>query len=244
MQPVELRSNGYITYLGSGTEPHGGGLEDTTDPVPSPRSTLGAPTPVRVAQGRDAGVGRFAYGVAMGTEGVGMTDREKEILEGASVPSDRTTGGAMRKSLACMAAVAVLTILVGASPASADQLYHSGHIAFAAMGGAPLRSGFVENIHPNGPNVFAHEQYVVNGAEPNTTYQVWLTVYDPTCSASLFAMQTATITTNEAGNGTAFHVFTPADATGLHGLTIGGIWTLTTGGAPEYATGCSIVHLD
>ena len=49
---------------------------------------------------------------------------------------------------------------------------------------APLRSMFVENIHANGPNVFAHEQYVVNGAEPNTTYDVVLTISigDPTCT--------------------------------------------------------------
>jgi len=149
----------------------------------------------------------------------------------------------MRKA-AWVAAVAALAILLGAGPASADQLYHSSHYAFAPTDGAPLRDGFVENIHPNGPNVFAHEQYIVNGALPNTTFEVWLTVTDATCSTVLFAMQTATITTNAAGNGAALHVFTPADATGLHGLTIGGTWTLTTGGAPEYATDCAVVQLD
>ena len=150
----------------------------------------------------------------------------------------------MKKSLVCLAAVAALTVLAGTAPASADQLYHSGHYAFAPVDGAPLRSGFVENIHPNGPIVFAHEQYVVNGAEPNTTYQVWLAVFDPTCSTPIFTAETATITTNAAGNGTALHVFTPADAAGLNGLTIGGTWTLTTGGAPEYATACATIQLD
>jgi hypothetical protein len=149
----------------------------------------------------------------------------------------------MRKTLSVTVAVA-LAILLGVGPASADQLYHSGHYAFAPTDGAPLRSGFVENIHPNGPNVFAHEQYVVNGAAPNTTYQVWLTATDPSCSTVMFSMQTATITTNAAGNGTALHVFTPTDATGLHGLTIGVTWTLTTGGAPDYTTTCAVVQLD
>lgn len=149
----------------------------------------------------------------------------------------------MRKTLSVTVAVA-LAMVLGMVPASADQLYHSGHYAFAPTNGAPLRSGFVENIHPNGPNVFAHEQYVVNGAAPNTTYQVWLTVRDATCTTELFAMQTATITTNAAGNGTAMHVFTPADATGLHGMTIGGTWTLTTGGAPDYSTSCAVIQLD
>jgi hypothetical protein len=140
--------------------------------------------------------------------------------------------------------MAAIAVVLGTGPASADQLYHSGHYAFAPTGGAPLRSGFVENIHPDGPNVFAHEQYVVNGALPNTTFQVWLTVSDATCSTVLFAMQTATITTNAAGSGSAFHVFTPADAAGLRGQTIGGTWALTTGGAPEYVTACSVVQLD
>ena len=149
----------------------------------------------------------------------------------------------MRKSLVAMVATA-LALLSGVGPASADQLYHSSHYAFAAVDGAPLRTGFVENIHPDGPTVFAHEQYVVNGALPNTTYQVWLTATDPTCSTVLFAMQTATITTNAAGNGTALHVFTPDDATGLHGLTIGATWTLTTGGPPAYSTQCAVVKLD
>jgi hypothetical protein len=102
----------------------------------------------------------------------------------------------------------------------------------------------VENIHPNGPNVFAHEQYVVNGALPNATFQVWLTVADATCSTVMFAMQTATLTTNAAGNGTALHFFTPADAAGLRGLTIGATWTLTTGGSPEYTSACEVVPLD
>ena len=135
-------------------------------------------------------------------------------------------------------------VVVSAGPASADQVYHSSHYTLTPTGGAPLRSGFVENIHPNGPNVFAHEQYVVNGALPNSTFQVWLTVRDATCSTVLFAMQTATLTTNAAGNGTALHVFTPADATGLHGLTIGGTWTLTTGGPPVYTSACEVIQLD
>jgi hypothetical protein len=42
---------------------------------------------------------------------------------------------------------------------------------------APLQSGFVVNIHPNGPVIFAHEIYQLNGAAPSTTYQVMLMVY-------------------------------------------------------------------
>ena len=104
----------------------------------------------------------------------------------------------------------------------------------------------MENIHANGPNVFAHEQYVVNGAEPDASYQVVLMVFpgDTTCASSPITIPTAVITTNVAGNGSAYHVFTPADAEGLHGLTVGGKWFLVRGGTPEYTTSCEVIHLD
>jgi hypothetical protein len=84
------------------------------------------------------------------------------------------------------------------------------------------------------------------GAEPNVTYDVVLTVSvgDPTCTHPSFAMTTATITTDAAGNGAADHLFTPADAAGLRGLLIGGMWQLVEGGTPVYATGCAAVQLD
>ena len=81
----------------------------------------------------------------------------------------------MRRSTLVLA-LGTVWIAALAVPAAADAVYHSSHIPFAPIGEAPLRSGFVENIHANGPNVFAHEQYVVNGAEPNTTYDVVLTI--------------------------------------------------------------------
>jgi hypothetical protein len=143
-------------------------------------------------------------------------------------------------------AFAALALIAGAVSARADAVYHSQHIALAPIGPVPLRSGYVENIHADGPNVFAHEQYVVNGAEPNTTYQVVLMVFpgDTTCSASPITIPTAMLTTNAAGNGNAYHVFTLADAEGLHGLTVGGKWFLMNGNTAEYATACSTIHLD
>jgi hypothetical protein len=143
-------------------------------------------------------------------------------------------------------ALAGIVVMAGAVSALADGVYHSQHIALSPIGSAPLRSGFVENIHANGPNVAAHEQYVVNGAEPNTTFQVVLMVFasNTTCSGSPLKIPTAVITTNGAGNGNAYHVFTPADADGLHGLTISGKWFLMNGATAEYTTACSVVHLD
>jgi hypothetical protein len=152
----------------------------------------------------------------------------------------------MHRRFASAVALAGLVIWLGGIPALADGVYHSEHYSFAAVGGAPLRSGFVENIHPNGPNVFAHEQYVVNGAQPNTSYQVVLTIFplDTTCSSSPIVITTATIRTNAAGNGVSSHVFTPTDAAGLRGLTVGGMWTLTVNGSSAYRTGCETVILD
>jgi hypothetical protein len=151
----------------------------------------------------------------------------------------------MRRVLMTSALIGI-AVMVAAVSARADAVYHSQHIALAPIGGAPLRSGFVENIHPNGPNVFAHEQYVVNGARPNTTYQVVLLVFplDTTCSTSPVTIPTSIITTNAAGNGSAYFVFTPADAAGLHGLTLGGKWLLMNGSVVEYTTSCETIHLD
>ncbi len=150
------------------------------------------------------------------------------------------------RRLTLVLAISTVSIVALALPAAADAVYHSGHIPLAPVGEAPLRSGFVENIHANGPNVFAREQYVVNGAEPNATFDVVLTISigDPTCTSPSFAMTTATITTDAAGNGSADHVFTPADAAGLRGLLLGGMWQLVEGGTPVYATGCEAVQLD
>jgi hypothetical protein len=104
----------------------------------------------------------------------------------------------------------------------------------------------VENIHANGPNVYAHEQYVVNGAQPGTSYQVVLMVFasNTTCSGNSLTIPTAVINTNVAGNGNAYHVFTPADADGLRGLTVSGKWFLMDGNTAVYATSCGVIHLD
>jgi hypothetical protein len=142
-------------------------------------------------------------------------------------------------------ALFAITVL-NVATASADSVYHSSHIQLNAVGGAPLRSGFVENIHANGPTIYAHEQYVLNGAAPNTAYHVVLMVFpgDPTCSSTPLSIPTAIIQTNAAGNGTAFHVFAPADADGLRGTTVGGMWTVSAGSSPDYQTGCETIVLD
>jgi hypothetical protein len=133
--------------------------------------------------------------------------------------------------------------------AAADKVYHSEHMPLVAVGGAPLKYGFVENVHPNGPQVYAHEMYSLKGALPNTTYQVFLLVHlgDPGCDSS-----TATdfgfteLTTNAAGNGTADR-FIPTETVpvAIRNQTHGVRWEVrTTSGTLVYQTACTNVTLD
>lgn len=146
--------------------------------------------------------------------------------------------------------IAALMLMVVTGPAaSADGTYHTQKIPFVPVAAGTGGGGFLVNIHANGPNVFAHEEYVVQGVQPLTTYEVTLQVSlanDPTCSSPIGTMVTATITTNPKGNGTAFHVFTPEDISlfNLHNSTIHPLWTLSTGGKVVYTTGCQTAQLD
>ena len=149
---------------------------------------------------------------------------------------------------ALTAGLAAVTALSGPA-AHADQVYHSQHIALQPVAGAPLRSGFVENIHANGPTIFAHEIYVLNGAEPATTYHVTLTIVpDKTCATgSSLVIPTATFTTNAAGNGQGDAVFQPsAVPPDLRHATVGVTWTVWVGSDVnvKYTTGCQVVTLD
>jgi hypothetical protein len=158
------------------------------------------------------------------------------------------TRSAARWLLGIMAAAGV-ALGAGPAPAAADATYHTEQLAFVAVGGAPLRTGTVVNAHANGSQVYAHEQYTLVGAQPATAYQVLLLVYadSPTCATGTpLTLPTKVLTTNAAGNGTASAVFTPADAAGLRGLTVGGRWevTLEAGGPVLYQTACTAITLD
>jgi hypothetical protein len=153
----------------------------------------------------------------------------------------------MRVRMLAAATLTMATAAAVAPLASADAVYHSEHLALAPVAGAPLSGGFVENIHPNGPNVFAHEIYVLRGAEPSTSYQVTLLIYPlaPSCSGTPAQVPTATLETNGAGNGRADVVLRPADiGAALRNATHGVGWTLSLGGTVVYRTACTSVTLD
>ena len=148
--------------------------------------------------------------------------------------------------IALLAAIGAATLFI-APNAGADRVYHSQHVALTPVAGAPLRAGFVENIHANGPNVFAHEVYVLIGAAPEATYAVHTIAYpfDPTCSGTGVDLGATTLTTNVAGNGRSDRFIRPADIpNAVRGTTLGVRWEVTRNGVVVYASACQAVTLD
>lgn len=99
------------------------------------------------------------------------------------------------------------------------------------------------------PNIYSLERYMINGAKPDTDYQVILSVSLTGCTGQQNVLvPTALLVTNAQGNAHGDFTFTPADvpAAGLHaGLTLGITWTLVSDGIIAYQTpSCTNVPLD
>ncbi len=152
-----------------------------------------------------------------------------------------------RRTLALAASVVACMAL--APLAAADRVYHTEHLALNPVGGAPLRSGFVQNIKAEGPQIYARELFVLNGAAPNTTYTVTrqFFVFDPGCDGGgfVFSSPVGTITTNPAGNGRADVVVRPEEVPGFLAGDHGVLWTVAdSSGAVRYQTDCTTVTID
>jgi hypothetical protein len=151
-------------------------------------------------------------------------------------------GRLMRRTL--VAAIAGAAFAAVASTAIADQYFHTSHAAVSPIGAAPLKSGFVNDIHTNGATIGAQERYQLNGAEPNTAYTVALHISqtDPTCAVVNAVFPTETFTTNKAGNGEAGHTFfqtgpwPPTTPPTLRTVYIR--WVFSDAAGPEYQTDC------
>jgi hypothetical protein len=150
-----------------------------------------------------------------------------------------------------MALIGLTLALVAAGPVAADQVYHTERLTLNPVGNPPaLGSGMVVNIHPNGPQRYAIEQYQLRHGEPNSRYQVALHLYvgAADCSeAPAGSLDTAVIRTNRAGNGTAQLVLTPENiaAAGLvAGMSFPINWTLSQGATTTHETRCTFVILD
>lgn len=151
------------------------------------------------------------------------------------------------RRLLWLTASAVALAALAPLPAAADRVYHSEHLNFEAVGGAPLRSGFVQNIKAEGPRIYAHEIFVLNGARARTTYTVTRDFFfqDPECAGELvFHEDVATLRTNASGNAQGDAFVEPADVEGFEGVH-GVTWTVRdSAGAIAYRTTCTAVTLD
>ena len=150
----------------------------------------------------------------------------------------------MRLFLLTVSAATVAALLP--TVASADRVYHSEHLRLAPMNDAPLRSGFVENIKAEGPRVYAHEVFHLNGARARTTYIVTRNFFlDPECSGQLvFLSDVATLRTNASGNARGDVFVRPSEVEGFQGVH-GVRWTVRdSSGALTYQTRCTAVTLD
>jgi hypothetical protein len=153
----------------------------------------------------------------------------------------------MKRLAAGVMALALLS--GGTTSVRADAVYHTERLTLNPVGGAS-GTGMVVNIHPNGPEVYAIEQYQLSGAEPGETYLVWLHLYigaEDCADDPVGSLNTAQIETNVAGNGTGQLVLTPEDiaAAGLQaGMSFPISWTVTQDGVTTHATDCTIVTLD
>jgi hypothetical protein len=140
------------------------------------------------------------------------------------------------------ATAAALTVVPAAL---SDQVFHTSHAALHSVAGAPLRSGFVNDIHTSSPIDSAREEYHLSGAQPDTSYQVQLEIFPtPDCAGAPFAtVPTALLTTNGGGNGNANAVF-PAGPPNNPPLQVGIVWQFLLNGVPAYATDCVPVTVD
>ena len=149
------------------------------------------------------------------------------------------------KPLSMLAGLSSLVALVAVPAAFADQVFHTSHAAVHPVAGAPLQSGFVNDIHTNGAVDAAREEYHLNGAQPDTTYQVQLVIYaDQSCDGSPFlTVPTAMLSTNGAGNGNADATF-PAGPPNDPPLQVGIVWQFLANDVPVYTTDCVPVSID
>jgi len=152
----------------------------------------------------------------------------------------------VRRGLAGLALVVVATTAVALATAAP---FPAQHFPLAPVAGEPLRDGFVEVIHPDGPKVYAHHVYQLNGARSSESYPVVISIWTSslTCDAApTFVLPVAEVQTNAAGTGRADAVHAPEllDALGIRGRTIGGIVTLLRNESPAYTTGCQVLELD
>jgi hypothetical protein len=148
--------------------------------------------------------------------------------------------------------LAVLTtavVVASVSAVASAAPFPAQHFSLVSVEGEPLQEGFVEVIHPDGPQIYARHVYQLNGARSDQSYDVVISIWTSRLDCSeppTFVLPVAVLVTNATGNGHADVVHAPEllAALGIRGLTIGGVVTLFRQGTPDYTTGCKVIQLD
>jgi hypothetical protein len=150
--------------------------------------------------------------------------------------------------------ILLVAMAVMAGPVVADQTEHTTRLALSvttagtAAGHPELKAGHVLNTHTNGPVNFAIEDYMINGAKPDTAYAIVSLLFAGSCSGPLafpFA-NGAVLTTDAQGDAHGQAKIPPAEVTafGLHNTDWGITWTLVADNVTAYTTPCTQVHID
>ena len=78
----------------------------------------------------------------------------------------------MKRTAAMFLALGLLVTVT--APVRADAVYHTERLTLNAVADGVAGTGMVVNVHPNGPNRYAIENYQLRHADADATYQVWL----------------------------------------------------------------------
>lgn len=157
----------------------------------------------------------------------------------------RITGPSPRALAVLAAGVVTASFATFATAAS----FPAQHFSLMPVGSEPLQEGFVEVIHPEGPQLYARHVYELNGARIHESYNVVISIWTSSLACSDdpdLVLPVAIVVTNASGNGRADALHDPEllAALGLRGLTIGGTVTLLHEASPAYTTGCKVIQLD
>ena len=142
--------------------------------------------------------------------------------------------------------VLLAAMLTLAPTVFADQSYHTSRLPLSltnegAVAGHTLNNGMVVNIHPNGPVMGAIEEYILNGAKPNTDYEVvWRVLWVGDIPTG------AVVDTDNQGNGRG-QLQIPRQwqiDSGLSGLDLYIMWVFQSGGVDVFVTDVEFVHID
>jgi hypothetical protein len=163
-----------------------------------------------------------------------------------------------KKTQIAIAGLVLVSLFCLVPAAYADRSFHTVQLplmlttAGQTAGFPELATGHVVDIHANGPTVYAIEQYMINGAKPSASYQVADVVWiggcpsDPSTPPDAI-LPTVVLTTNAHGFAQGNTMISPDTITqfGLHGATLGIVWTLTSDSVVAYSTpSCINVAMD